>query len=336
MSLPFPYLLFLADVETANRAKTGLGVAYWARERCTGQLRMPGCVADTGLPDMSAAEAASAGARALVISVAPQGGAIPERWYPVLLDALDAGLDLISGMHTRLGDIPVIAERARQLGRSLFDVRHSDLDIPSANGVKRSGKRCLMVGLDSALGKKWAALALTREMQARCKNATFRATGQTGIIIAGEGIAVDAVVADFVAGAAELLSPSNDVDHWDIIEGQGSIYHGAYGGVALGLLHGSQPDAMVLCGHATRTHLELLPHIPHRTYEQAIKAHEHLARVTNPAAKVVGISVNTSGMTSEAEARQHVADIEDRTGLPVTDPIRFGCASLADALQAIQ
>lgn len=336
MNLPSPYLLFLGDVDSANRAKTGLGIAYWAPERCTAQLRMPGCAADTGLPDMTVMEASQSGARSLVIGVAPQGGAIPARWHPALLDALDAGLDLISGMHTRLSDIPVIAERARQLGRGLYDVRHSDLDIPSANGLKRSGKRCLMVGLDSALGKKWAALALTREVRARQEKATFRATGQTGIIIAGAGIAVDAVVADFVAGAAELISPSNDADHWDIIEGQGSIYHGAYGGVALGLLHGSQPDAMILCGHAGRTHLELLPHIPHRSYEEAIGTHEQLARVTNPAAKVVGISVNTSDLTSEAEARRHLADISDRTGLPATDPIRFGCASLADALQTIK
>ena len=161
MTLPSPYLLFLGDVAEANRAKTGLVIAFWAPDRCVGLYRLPGCAADTGLPDMTAEAAASAGAKALVIGVAPQGGAIPEHWHPALLAALDAGLDLISGMHTRLSDIQAVADKAKSLGRSLFDVRHTDLDIPSANGLKRIGKRCLMVGLDSALGKKWAALALT-------------------------------------------------------------------------------------------------------------------------------------------------------------------------------
>ncbi|MEM6554322.1 MAG: DUF1611 domain-containing protein [Pseudomonadota bacterium] len=335
MTLPSPYLLFLGDVAEANRAKTGLGIAHWAPDRCVGQNRMPGCAADTGLPDMTAEAAAVAGAKALVIGVAPQGGAIPEHWHPAFLAALDAGLDLISGMHTRLSDIQAVAEKAKLLGRNLFDVRHTDREIPSANGLKRPGKRCLMVGLDSALGKKWAALALTKEMQARGENVTFRATGQTGIIIAGEGIAIDAVVADFIAGAAEILSPVNDPDHWDIIEGQGSIFHGAYGGVSLGLMHGSQPDAMVLCAHAGRTHLELLPHIAHRPLGQAISVHEQLARITNPAATVVGISVNTSSLKADDAARAHLDGIVAETGLPATDPIRFGCSELADALQAI-
>ncbi|MEL8056037.1 MAG: DUF1611 domain-containing protein [Pseudomonadota bacterium] len=332
MSLPSPYLLFLGDVSDANRAKTGLGIQYWAPERCVAQLRLPGCAADTGLPDMTPEKAVKAGAKALVIGVAPQGGAIPENWHPALLSALEAGLDLISGMHERLSDIPAIAAAAKKHHRNLHDVRHASQPIPSANALKRTGKRCLMVGLDSALGKKWAALSLAKELQNRGVNATFRATGQTGIIITGQGIAVDAVVADFVAGAAELISPDNDPDHWDIIEGQGSIYHGAYSGVTLGLIHGSQPDAMVLCGHATRDHLELLPHIPHRSYEDAIKTHEHLARVTNPNAKVIGVSVNTSGLEKDAEAQAHCREIETRTGLPATDPIRFGAAPLADAL----
>ncbi|MEM1391065.1 MAG: DUF1611 domain-containing protein [Pseudomonadota bacterium] len=335
MSLPFPYLLFLGDVDEANRAKTGLGIKHWAPERCVAQLRLPGCAADTGLPDMTAEAAAKAGAKALVIGVAPKGGAIPKAWHPALLSALDAGLDLISGMHDRLSNIPEISEAAHRNGCKLYDVRHANQPIPSANALKRSGKRCLMVGLDSALGKKWAALSLAKELQARSVKATFRATGQTGIIIAGQGIAVDAVVADFVAGAAELISPDNDPDHWDIIEGQGSIFHGAYGGVTLGLIHGSQPDAMVLCGHATRDHLELLPHIPHRTYEEAVTAHEALARVTNPNAKVVAISVNTSGLTGDDEARAHLENIADRTGLPTTDPIRFGAGVLADAIMTL-
>ncbi|MEL7041523.1 MAG: DUF1611 domain-containing protein [Pseudomonadota bacterium] len=335
MTLPSPYLLFLGDVSEANRAKTGYGIVHWAPERCVAQIRLPGCAADTGLPDMTTRDAVAAGAKALVIGVAPQGGAIPDRWHSTLLEALDAGLDLISGMHTRLTEIDVIAAKARACGRRLYDVRHTERQIPSANGLKRSGKRCLLVGLDCSLGKKWGALALTQEMQARGEKVSFRATGQTGIIIAGEGIAVDAVVADFVAGAAEILSPDNEADHWDIIEGQGSIFHAAYAGVSLGLLHGSQPDAMILCAHAERKHLELLPHIPHRPLRQAIELHEQLAHVTNPNAVVVGISVNTSDLATEQAARAHLEAISATTGLPATDPIRFGCGVFADALQSI-
>ncbi|MEM6410416.1 MAG: DUF1611 domain-containing protein [Pseudomonadota bacterium] len=333
MKLPYPYLLFLGDIDAPNRAKTALGLAHWAPEKCLAQIRMNGCAGDTGLKDMSCAEAAANGAKAMVIGVAPQGGSIPVSWHPALLEALDAGLDLISGMHDRLSDIPGIVKAAARQKRHLFDVRHSQLAIPSANGKKRTGLRCLMIGLDSALGKKWTALAITRELKDREIKATFRATGQTGIMIAGEGIAVDAVPADFIAGAAEILSPDNEDDHWDIIEGQGSIYHAAYAGVSLGLLHGSQPDAMVLCGHATREHLELLPHIPHRTYEEAIRTHEHLARVTNPSARVVGISINTSDLGQDAEAREFLQRVETRTGLPTVDPIRFGCTPVAEALQ---
>lgn len=335
MTLPSPYLLFLGDVPWANRAKTGLGIAHWAPERCVGQMRLPGCAADTGLPDLSPADASKLGAKALVLGVAPLGGAIPEEWHPSILEALENGLDIISGMHTRLTDTKIIVETAARLGRELYDVRHTSLPIPPANGLKRSGLRCLMVGLDSALGKKFTALALTTEMTSRGAKATFRATGQTGIIIAGEGIAVDAVTADFVAGAAELISPANDLDHWDVIEGQGSIFHGAYAGVTLGLIHGSQPDAMVLCGHATRDHLELLPHIPHRSYEEAIFIHEQLARVTNPKAKIVGVSINTSGIEDDQAARDHVDAVAARTGLPATDPIRFGCRDIADVLTAM-
>ncbi|MEM1104745.1 MAG: DUF1611 domain-containing protein [Pseudomonadota bacterium] len=335
MSLPAPYLLFLGDVPWANRAKTGLGIAYWARDLCTGQWRMPGCAADTGLPDLRPSEAVEKGARSLVLGVAPLGGAIPEAWHPYILEALESGLDVISGMHARLSDLPEITAAAERFGRRLHDVRHTDRTIPPANALKRRGLRCLMVGLDSALGKKFTALALTAELKARGAKATFRATGQTGIIIAGGGIAVDAVKADFVAGAAELISAENEADHWDVIEGQGSLFHGAYAAVTLGLIHGSQPDAMVLCGHATRDHLELLPHIPHRSYLDAISVHEQLARVTNPASKVVAISVNTSGLEGEASAQAHINAIADATGLPTTDPIRFGCRAMADALIAM-
>src|SRR5262249_56993932 len=178
------------------------------------------------------------------------------RWLDDLEAALEAGLDAVSGMHTRLGSFERL-KRAAERGRArLVDVRTPATPIPVASGRKRSGKRVLTVGTDCALGKKYTALALTRALETVGIAATFRATGQTGILIAGSGIAMDALVADFLAGAAEMLSPDNLPDHWDVIEGQGSLYHPAYAAVTLGLLHGSQPDAIVLCHDTARTPID--------------------------------------------------------------------------------
>jgi uncharacterized NAD-dependent epimerase/dehydratase family protein len=329
-----PYLLFLGDVPFANLAKTAYGLRDWAPDRCLGQVRLPGCAADLGLPDLTPAEAAARGARSLVIGVAPMGGVLPAHWLATLFEAVEAGLDLAAGLHERLRDVPGLADRAASLGRALHDVRHHSGKIPMATGKKRRGRRALTVGLDCALGKKYAALAVARALQAKGIDAEFRATGQTGILISGEGIAIDAVVADFVAGAAELLSPEAPSDHWDIIEGQGSLFHPFYAGVTLGLIHGSQPDAMFLCGHATRTHIELAPDFPHVSYERAIEDYERMARLTNPASRVTAISVNTSGLAEDAEARAHCHSIAARTGLPCTDPIRFGAEPLATSLFA--
>lgn len=334
LRIPSPYLLFLGDVSLAGLAKTAHGLVEWAPERCLAQFSLPGCAAEAGLPELSPIEAARRGARAMVVGVAPQGGALPESWWPALVDALEQGLDLVSGMHARLSDVPLLRDTAQRLGRRLFDVRHTDRAIPSATNRRRSGRRVLTVGLDCSVGKKYAALALTRVLRNRGVEATFRATGQTGILIAGEGIAVDAITADFVAGAAELLSPDAAAAHWDVIEGQGSLYHPAYAGVTLGLLHGSQPDALVLCGHATRKGLELMPDVPLRDYPEAIAAHEHLAAVTHPAPRVVALSVNTQGLATDHEARGHLDALADRVGLPATDPLRFGAEPLADAVLA--
>ncbi len=329
-----PYLLFLGDVPFANLAKTAYGLRDWAPERCFAQIRLENCAADLGLPDMNPAEAATKGARTLVIGVAPLGGVIPPHWIPVLSQALDAGLDLAAGLHDRLSEVPELAAKAAQNGRALHDVRHFNGKIAMATGRKRTGRRALTVGLDCALGKKYTALATTQALKARGVPADFRATGQTGILISGAGIAIDAVVADFIAGAAEMLSPDAATNHWDIVEGQGSLFHPFYAGVTLGLIHGSQPDAMILCGHATRTHIELAPDYPQVSYEQAIEDYERMARLTNPAGRVVAISVNTSGLADDAAAREHCAAIRASTNLPCTDPIRFGAEPIADALLA--
>jgi uncharacterized NAD-dependent epimerase/dehydratase family protein len=270
-------------------------------------------------------EAHAQGARALVIGVANPGGIIPESWVASLSDALEAGLDLVSGMHAKLSGIPRLQEAARRFGRRLIDLRTPPDNIPVATGKRRAGKRLLTVGTDCALGKKYTALALTRGLRGRGIDAEFRATGQTGIMIAGVGIPIDAVVSDFVAGAAEMLSPAAAPDHLDVIEGQGSLFHPSYAGVTLGLLHGSQPDMFIVCHDPTRSVMLGHPSHPVPSIEDLIFQTVNLGRVTNPNIRCVGISLNTGAMTGEA-ALVEIAATERRLGLPTADPIRGGAS----------
>ena len=325
LNLPSPYLLFLGDVTEPGFAKTALGLRDWAAERCVGEWALPGAGVTTGLPVMAPAAAVAAGARGLVIGVANAGGVIPPSWRAALLEALDAGLDLISGMHTRLAELPGLAAAAESAGRRLHDIRVPPPAIPVATGVRRSGRRLLTVGTDCALGKKYTALALARAFDRREVDATFRATGQTGILIAGHGMPIDAVVADFVAGAAELVSPAAAPDHWDVIEGQGSLFHPAYAGVSLGLLHGSQPDCFVVCHDPTRRHVLGHPGFTLPSIESVIAQTVALGRLTNPAIRCAGVSLNTADMTAVAAA-QAIADTAARLSLPAADPLRGGAA----------
>lgn len=331
-AIPRPYVLFLADVVDRLDAKTALGLLEWRPEWCAGQVRFgPDCL-DLGLPDMDFAGAAAAGIKTVVIGAAPFGGRLPPVWVEALAGALRAGLNIASGLHDRLNANATLQQLAREHGCQLFDVRESGgIAIPVASGRRRSGKRVLTVGLDCAIGKKFTALSLEREMQARGLKATFRATGQTGILISGGGIAIDAVIADFIAGAAELISPDNDADHWDVIEGQGSIFHPAYAGVSLGLLHGSQPDAIVLCHEATRTHVDGYPGFPLIDIETGIARHLELARLTNPDVRCAGISLQLQHLP-EAQRLNALAALEDRTGLPCADPAITGVGRLVDSL----
>lgn len=327
-----PYLLLIGDMENRNNAKTAFGLRDWMPNACIGQIRFSAKAVDIGLPEMSPAQAAAAGAKTLVIGIAPSGGQLPVSWHPTLIAALDAGLDLAAGLHQRLADIPEIAQHAAKLGRRIHDVRRSDMKFNVGSGLKRSGKRLLTVGTDCALGKKYTALSIAKAMQARGLKAEFCATGQTGILISGRGVAVDAVVADFVAGAAEALSPANEPDHWDIVEGQGSLFHPAYAGVTLGLLHGSQPDAMVLCHDPTRKTLNGFPHVPIVSLEDAMAAYVSAAKLTNPEARFVGISLNTSSL-NQSEAEQVLRGTARSLNLPCVDPIRMGVEPIVDVLE---
>jgi uncharacterized NAD-dependent epimerase/dehydratase family protein len=326
-----PYLLFLGDAPDPLAAKVAQGIRDWRPDLAIGQYRMAGCKADMGLPDMTPAEAAAAGARTLVVGVANRGGVISPAWITVLTGALAAGLDLASGLHNLLRDEPDLVAAAMAHGRHLHDVRVPPRRYPIANGERRRGKRCLAVGTDCSVGKMYAALAMEREMRARGIKATFRATGQTGILITGDGVPLDAVVADFMAGAIEWLTPDNDPGHWDLIEGQGSLFHPSYSGVTLALIHGGQPDALILCHEPTRGHLRGLPHYPVPSLEALRDLALATARIVNPEVRVTGVAVNTVALP-EAQALELLASIEARMGLPTVDPFRQGTGPLVDAL----
>ena len=329
-----PYLLFLGDAPDQLAAKVAQGIKDWRPENAVAQYRMDGCNADLGIADMTLAQARDAGAKTLVIGVANRGGIISAAWKAVLIEAIEMGYDLASGLHNLLNDEPDLVAAAEKHGRTLFDVRIPTVDYPIANGKKRSGKRCLAVGTDCSVGKMYTALAMDKTMRERGMKSTFRATGQTGILITGDGVPLDAVIADFMAGSVEYLTPDNDDDHWDLIEGQGSLFHVSYSGVTMALVHGGQPDALILCHEPTRPHMRGLPDYTPPSLEQVRDVALTLARVGNPACQVVGISVNTQHM-SDADARAYLAQVETDMGLPATDPFRYGADKLVDALAEV-
>jgi uncharacterized NAD-dependent epimerase/dehydratase family protein len=323
IDLPQPYLLFLGDTTEPSYAKTAFGLRDWAPERCVGEWSCGGATVSTGLPRLSPKEARARGARALVIGVANSGGVITDSWMPSLIEALESGLDLISGMHTKLNDTPQLKSLAERRGRRLIDVRTPPPNIPVASGRKRSGKRLLTVGTDCALGKKYTALAIARAFTDRGLDVSFRATGQTGIMISGAGMPLDAVVADFAAGAAEVLSPDAPPAHWDVIEGQGSLFHPGYAGVSLALLHGSQPDVFVVCHQPGREEVVGNPGYLLPSIEETIDMNLRLGRRTNAAIRCAGISLDTSRLEKSAAHRLLIAE-SARLGLPAADPIRGG------------
>ena len=331
MNIQIPYLLFLGDAADPLAAKVAQGIHDWRPESAIGQFRMQGCNADLGLRDMDIAQAVAAGAKTLVIGVANRGGVIADSWIEVLREALAQGMDIAAGLHNKLADVPVLKADADRLGRQLFDVRHPSNTFDVGNGAKRSGKRLLPVGTDCSCGKMYTALAIEKALRARGAKADFRATGQTGILVTGGGVCVDAVIADFISGAIEWLSPNNDDDHWDVIEGQGSLFHPSFAGVTTGLIHGAQPDALVLCHEPTRTHMRGLPDFPVPDIQACMDAVLRVADLTNPNAKFVGIAVDTSKL-AEQQALDYLQQTERDLGLVAVDPVRTGVERLIDRI----
>jgi len=333
LSLKSPYLIFLGDIQEMVDAKTGAGLVQWCPEKVAGQFRFDDCSIDLGVADLSITQAAEQGVKSIVVGVAPTGGQISQRWIEVLALAAAAGLDVVNGLHCRLEEFPDLVAAAELSGVRLVNVRTPEHKLPTGTGEKRSGKRLLTVGTDCAIGKKYSALSITQALKIRGIDADFRATGQTGIMIAGQGVPIDTVVADFIAGAAEVVSPANHKDHWDIIEGQGSLFNPSYAGVSLGLLHGSQPDAIVVCHDPTRKVIDTARHLPLPSVAECIDLHLRCARLTNPKVCCVGVSVNTSGLDTETKV-SYLEELSAELGLPCIDPLKDGCDAIVDKVFA--
>ena len=328
-----PYLIFVGSETNLTYAKTGAGLVQWRPELCKGQLNMPGGTIDLGLPQLSISQSAKLGVRSLIIGTACVGGGIPEAWLDVLEEALLAGLDVVASVHTRLADIPRLVSAAKKSGSRLVDVRVPPANLPVGTGKKRAGKRLLMVGTDCAVGKKYTALQLEKDMKSCGMNADFRASGQTGIMIAGTGLPIDAVVSDFLTGAAELLSPDNADDHWDVIEGQGGIFHPGYCAVSLGLLVGSQPDAFVVCHEAGRNTFSGWEGYGLPSVKEVIERTTELGRQVNPDIRCVGVSINTSGMSDRAR-NAFLGCLSRKLELPCVDPLVHGTKDIIEKLNS--
>jgi uncharacterized NAD-dependent epimerase/dehydratase family protein len=331
MMIPAPFLLYLGHSADFAGIKTSRGLAVFRPDDCVGEFRHDDCPLTLDLPRMTIAEGAAAGARTLVLGIANQGGVLSGDLVADALAALDAGMNVAAGLHQRLRDVPVLAERARTKGLQLFDVRDPPANLPVGNGYKRAGHRLLTVGTDCSVGKMYTTLALARAMQARGIKADFRATGQTGILIAGEGVPIDAVIADFISGGIEVLAPERHDGGWDLIEGQGSLYHPSFAGVSTGLLHGAQPEAIVMCHDPSRASMRGIPGRALPGLAECIEANLQVARLTSPDVRAVGICLNTSRLDRD-EALRLCAKTADELGLPCTDPMAFGVEPILDEL----
>ncbi|WP_432460239.1 MULTISPECIES: N-acetyltransferase DgcN [unclassified Agarivorans] len=328
MQIPQPYLLFIGDVTDPLAAKTARGIFAWRPEQCIGQLRLASATVALDLPDVSIEQAKSAGAKTLVLGTANAGGFLPEHWQQTIRQAICAGMNVASGLHQRLNDIAELRDLAKTHQVQLFDVRHSEQALRVGTGLPRTGHRVLTVGTDCAVGKMYTSLALEKAMLQLGMKAQFRATGQTGVLVSGEGLSIDAVVADFISGAVEQIAPANEPDHWDIIEGQGSLFHPSYAGVSLGLLHGAQPQWLVMCHEMGRPHTRHLPHHPLVDIAECVAENLRVAKVTSPEIQLAGFAINTSQF-SDQEAREFCQQLSERFGVPATDPVRYGIDDIA-------
>ena len=329
---------FSAD---AHYGKTMRGVLRYRRDDVVAILDSARAAGETedGVPIVQSVDGAlHFEPNTALVGVATQGGRFPPAWIEILKQCIVQGLDVENGLHVFLGDDPDLRELAARHGVELRDLRRPPADLSTATGANLDvpGTIVLTVGSDCAIGKMTVALELDLEARRRGERSVFVPTGQTGIAIAGWGISVDAVVADFIAGAAERLVVEGAARGGDLlwVEGQGAILHPIYSGVTVGLYHGSVPHLVVLCHEAGRTEIEGAGGGPHPIppLPELVDLHERLALPARPA-RVVAIALNTRSLGEDA-AREAVARTEAETGLPADDPVRFGAARLVDAVLA--
>ena len=329
--IPAPYFLYIGHASDPADIKTSRGLAAFRRDDCVGEWRHDDSPLTLDLPRMDAGQARLAGAKTLVLGIANAGGRLSEALVEDALAAIAVGMNVASGLHNRLRDEPRLVAAAQAAGVSLFDVRDPPAHLPVGNGKPRAGRRLLTVGTDCSVGKMYTTLALRDALTARGIAADFRATGQTGILIAGSGVPLDAVVADFISGAIETITPARDDDGWDLVEGQGSLFHPSFAGVSTGLLHGAQPAAIVMCHDPSRPHMRGLPHYALPDLAECLAANLQVARLTSPDVQAVGVALNTVQLDEDA-ARRLCADTADRLGLPATDPYRFGADVITERM----
>lgn len=332
MQIKTPYCLFIGDAQEPFSIKMANGISQWRPELIVGEFALEGCRVTTQQPRVTIDEATKLGAKTFVLGFANNGGTIEDKWVPFILQAIESGMDIVSGLHQKLSSISKIASHAKKYNVRLLDIRHPNQTFKTATGYKRTGRRLLTVGTDCSTGKMFTALAIEKQMKKDGFNVNFKATGQSGILIAGEGIAIDCVVSDFIAGAVEELSPENKKNHWDIIEGQGSLYHPAFAGVSMGLIHGAQPDALVLCHIAEREHMRGVPGRNLPSIDDTMKLNLQAARLTNPEARFIGMSINTS-MLDEIEAKDLCLNYEQKLGIPCVDPLRHGVSRIVENIK---
>jgi D-glutamate N-acetyltransferase len=334
-------LLILAEGKSGDPhfGKTARGVMRYRPEQVVAVLdsRSHAATVD-GFPRVATvADALTYEPTTALVGVATQGGRFPPAWRELLKDCVEAGLDLENGLHEFVSNDPELVELATQHGAELRDLRRppAGLDVPSGANLAHSAKTILTVGSDCAIGKMTVALELDLEAKRRGIRSEFVPTGQTGIAIAGWGIAVDAVVADFIAGAAERLVVEGVERGGEVlfVEGQGSLLHPAYSGVTLGLIHGSAPHGYVLCHMGGATLVDGDQRYPIPPLAELVTLHERISLLPRPAA-VYCVAVNTRHLDDRA-ARRAVAEAEEATGLPADDPVRFGAGKLVDALAPV-
>jgi uncharacterized NAD-dependent epimerase/dehydratase family protein len=330
--------LILAEGKSADAhyGKTARGVMRYAPEKVLALVDSERAGAtEEGFPVVGSVEEGLAfNPTTALVGVATQGGRFPPAGKELIKASIANGLDVENGLHEFLTDDPELVEAAKQHDVELRDLRKPppDLNVPTGENLEIPGSISLMVGSDCAIGKMTVALELDREAQRRGVKSEFVPTGQTGIAIAGWGISVDAVVADFIAGAAERLvvEASRRGGELILVEGQGSLLHPQYSGVTLGLFHGSAPHTLILCHKAGEKFVDNDERFPIPPLSELVDLHERMSLIARPA-KVVGIALNTRDLT-EDEAREAVRAAEADTGLPATDPVRFGAGPLVDAL----